>query len=148
MDENVYFCKVKQGFDMRKRFNVTGSCNPERHYMVDTEKRFKAVEELIEMGEYFTINRARQYGKTTMLNKIWFRLSDKYLVIPLSFEGLGDEAFASPATFVTTFKRQMARHLVSLRQNEALIGIWQNGDASSIDDLSEIVTDFCRAGQK
>ena len=133
---------------MRKEFNVTGSCNPQRHYMVDTEKRFKAVENLIDRGNYFTINRARQYGKTTMLNKIWFRLSDKYLVIPLSFEGLGDEAFASPATFVTTFKRQMARHLVSLRQNEALIGIWQNGNASSIDDLSEIVTDFCRACPK
>ena len=133
---------------MRKEFNVTGSCNPQRHYMVDTEKRFKAVENLIDRGNYFTINRARQFGKTTMLNKIWFRLSDKYLVIPLSFEGLGDEAFASPATFVTTFKRQMARHLVSLRQNEALIGIWQNGDASSIDDLSEIVTDFCRACPK
>ena len=133
---------------MRKEFNVTGSCNPQRHYMVDTEKRFKAVENLIDRGNYFTINRARQYGKTTMLNKIWFRLSDKYLVIPLSFEGLGDEAFASPATFVTTFKRQMSRHLVSLRQNEALIGIWQNGNASSIDDLSEIVTDFCRACPK
>ena len=133
---------------MRKEFNVTGSCNPQRHYMVDTEKRFKAVENLIDRGNYFTINRARQYGKTTMLNKIWFRLSDKYLVIPLSFEGLGDEAFASPASFVTTFKRQMARHLVSLHQNEALIGIWQNGDASSIDDLSEIVTDFCRACPK
>ena len=133
---------------MRKEFNITGSCNPQRHYMVDTEKRFKAVGNLIDRGNYFTINRARQYGKTTMLNKIWFRLSDKYLVIPLSFEGLGDEAFASPATFVTTFKRQMARHLVSLRQNEALIGIWQNGDASSIDDLSEIVTDFCRACPK
>ena len=133
---------------MRKEFNVTGSCNPQRHYMVDTEKRFKAVENLIDRGNYFTINRARQYGKTTMLNKIWFKLSDKYLVIPLSFEGLGDETFASPATFVTTFKRQMARHLVSLRQNEALIGIWQNGDASSIDDLSEIVTDFCRACPK
>ena len=133
---------------MRKEFNVTGSCNPQKHYMVDTEKRFKAVENLIDRGNYFTINRARQYGKTTMLNKIWFKLSDKYLVIPLSFEGLGDEAFASPATFVTTFKRQMARHLVSLRQNEALIGIWQDGDASSIDDLSEIVTDFCRACPK
>ena len=133
---------------MRKEFNVTGSCNPQRHYMIDTEKRFKVVENLIDRGNYFTINRARQYGKTTMLNKIWFKLSDKYLVIPLSFEGLGDEAFASPATFVTTFKRQMARHLVSLRQNEALIGIWQNGDASSIDDLSEIVTDFCRACPK
>jgi len=66
---------------MRKKFNVTGSCNPERHYMVDTAERFAAVEKLIDAGEYFTINRARQYGKTTMLQTIRRRLSDKYLVI-------------------------------------------------------------------
>ena len=29
---------------MKKEFNVTGSCNPEWHYMVDTAKRFEAVE--------------------------------------------------------------------------------------------------------
>ena len=133
---------------MRKRFNITGSCNPEKHYMVDTEKRFQAVEELIDMGEYFTINRARQYGKTTMLQTIRRRLSDKYLVVPLSFEGLGDEAFASPEAFVASFKRQMARHLVSLGQDEALIGVWQNNNASSIEDLSLIITDFCKACPK
>lgn len=133
---------------MRKRFNVTGSCNPERHYMVDSEKRFKAVEKMISRGEYFTINRARQYGKTTMLNMIWRELSDKYLVVPLSFEGMGDEAFSSPAAFVVSFKRQMARHLSSLRQDEALIGIWQSSDASSIEDLSMVITDFCKACTK
>ena len=52
---------------MRKEFNITGSCNPQWHYMVNTEKRFKAVEALIDRGKYFTINRARQYGKTTTL---------------------------------------------------------------------------------
>ena len=45
---------------MRKEFNVTGSCNPEWHYMVNTEKRFKAVESLIDRGNYFTINRVWQ----------------------------------------------------------------------------------------
>ncbi len=49
--------------------------------MVDTAERFAAVEKLIDAGEYFTINRARQYGKTTMLQTIRRRLSDKYLVI-------------------------------------------------------------------
>ncbi len=29
---------------MRKEFNITGSCNPEWHYMVDSAKRFEAVE--------------------------------------------------------------------------------------------------------
>ena len=37
---------------MRKEFNVTGSCNPQWHYMVMTEKRFKAVEGLIDRGKY------------------------------------------------------------------------------------------------
>ena len=49
--------------------------------MVSTEKRFKAVQALIDAGEYFTINRARQYGKTTMLDMIWRRLKDQYLII-------------------------------------------------------------------
>lgn len=76
--------------------------------MVDTKKRFRAIETLIDTGEYFTINRARQYGKTTTLFMIWRRLSDCYLVLPLSFEGLGDSAFVSEEAFVGTFARMMA----------------------------------------
>jgi len=71
---------------MRKRFNITGSCNPDRHYMVDSEKRFNAIEELINLGEYFTINRARQYGKTTMLQTIRRRLSDRLQVVLISMK--------------------------------------------------------------
>ena len=36
----------------RRKFNITGSCNPERNYMVDSKKRFVAVENLIDAGEY------------------------------------------------------------------------------------------------
>lgn len=75
---------------MRKKFNITGSCNPERHYMVNSKALFEAVEDLIGAGEYFTINRARQYGKTTTLYMIWRQLSDRYTVVPLSLEGIGD----------------------------------------------------------
>lgn len=133
---------------MRKEFNVTGSCNPQWHYMVDSAKRLDAIEKLIDKGKYFTINRARQYGKTTMLDMIWRGMSDRYLVIPMSFEGLGDEAFASPEAFVTTFKRQMERHLVYLNQDDSIIGIWKNSDALSIEELSTYVTSFCRACPK
>ncbi len=130
---------------MRKRFNVTGSCNPEWHYMVNTEKRFKAIEKLIDYGEYFTINRARQYGKTTMLDMIWHGLSDRYLIIPLSFEGLGDESFSSTHAFISTFREQVSRHLVSICQKEDLINIWRNGEATTLMDLSAIITNFCKA---
>jgi hypothetical protein len=71
--------------------------------MVSTEKRFKAVQALIDAGEYFTINRARQYGKTTMLDMIWRRLKDQYLIIDCSFEGVDDTAYESHAAFAKMF---------------------------------------------
>ncbi len=133
---------------MRKRFNITGSCNPQLHYMVNTENRFKAVRELIELGEYFTINRARQYGKTTMLDMIWNRLSDQYLVVPMSFEGVGSSAFESEEAFAEMFARLMSRHLVSMKQNVELIEIWQNPLVSSMDELSVLISDFCMKSPK
>ena len=129
---------------MRKEFNITGSCNPQWHYMVDTRKRFEAVETLIERGKYFTINRARQYGKTTILDMIWRRLSEKYIVVPISFEGIGDSAYASEEALVKTISKMMARRLNSLKRDESLVEIWENCAAKSLNDLSTVITDFCR----
>ena len=50
-----------------KEFNTTAICVPELHYMVDTTEKMQQIEKLIAQGNYFTINRARQYGKTTMM---------------------------------------------------------------------------------
>ena len=133
---------------MRKKFNITGSCNPEWHYMVDTEKRFKAVEELIDMGEYFTINRARQYGKTTTLQMIWRRLSDRYLVIPFSFEGVADEMFESHASFVRMFAKMMADWLEFSNQDDTLVNVWRNAKAANLDDLAKLITIFTSQCQK
>lgn len=50
---------------MPKVFNVTGLCVPEQNYMVDlTDRVHLIVSEYICKNKYFTINRARQYGKT------------------------------------------------------------------------------------
>ena len=133
---------------MRKKFNITGSCNPEWHYMVDTEKRFKAVEELIDMGEYFTINRARQYGKTTMLDMIWRRMADRYLIIDCSFEGVDDSAFTSHAAFVKMFANQMTDRLESQNQDEALVHIWKGCAAKNLDELSKVITRFAKQCSK
>ena len=50
-----------------KRFNTTGLCVPHKHYMVDISDKLAMIKELIDMECYFTINCARQYGKTTTL---------------------------------------------------------------------------------
>lgn len=66
---------------MGKRFNTTGLCVPEMHYMVDISGKIKKIEEMVEHGSYFTINRPRQYGKTTVLNTLAKRLRERYAVI-------------------------------------------------------------------
>lgn len=45
---------------MTRTFNVTGSCDPKLHYMVDITDRLAEIKVLIDKGDYFTINRARQ----------------------------------------------------------------------------------------
>ena len=133
---------------MRKVFNTTGSCNPARHYMVDTEKRFKAVERLIDTGSYFTINRARQYGKTTMLQTIRRRLSDQYLIIKTCFEGLGDDSFESIPRFIATFCRLMVGYLQDIGVDEQIWKEFDHDDLTSFDELSEAITKFCDAYHK
>ena len=32
---------------MRKRFNITGPCNPKKHYMVNIDNKFEIIEDLI-----------------------------------------------------------------------------------------------------
>ena len=128
---------------MRKKFNVTGSCNPERHYMVDTAERFKTVQTLIDYGEYFTINRARQYGKTTTLDAIWRKLSDRYLVVPLSLEGIDSTAYASNEAFAAMFARQFKENLLSLRRDDTAVEIWQRCSAKSLEELSMVISDYC-----
>lgn len=60
---------------MSKRFCVTGTCIPKKNYMVDISNRIdEIVKDYIEQGKYFTMNRARQYGKTTTLYLLERRL--------------------------------------------------------------------------
>lgn len=73
-----------------KRFNITGTCIPTINYMVDISGKLKQIIGMVEDEEYFTINRARQYGKTTTLAALDRCLSEQYNILRLSFEGIGD----------------------------------------------------------
>ncbi len=90
---------------MEKEFNTEGACNPALHYMADTSAKFKAIMRLVERGKYFTINRPRQYGKTTMLFRLTEALRQKqeYMVFRTSFEGVGDAPFENESTFCEMF---------------------------------------------
>ena len=51
-------------------------------YKTDLEQ----IRAMVDRGEYFTINRARQFGKTTTLRALGHFLKDKYRVVNLDFQ--------------------------------------------------------------
>ena len=63
-----------------KVFNVNGDCKPGLHYMVDLNERLEKIRDMVDQGLYFTINRARQYGKTTILRALGRFLEEDYVV--------------------------------------------------------------------
>lgn len=85
-----------------KDFNVTGLCIHEKHYMVDISGKIENIKNMVDKGDYFTINRPRQFGKTTAFNELIEELNKKYIVIKTSFEGVGDDMFETEEKFCET----------------------------------------------
>ena len=50
-----------------RKFNVTGLCIPGKHYMANISGKIDEIIKMVDEGLYFTINRPRQYGKTTTM---------------------------------------------------------------------------------
>ena len=73
--------------------------------MVDTSAIIADIRKMVDAGKYFTINRARQYGKTTTLNALKQILENDYIVLSLSFEGITSAGFQSEGEFVQIFSR-------------------------------------------
>lgn len=88
-----------------KKFNTTAVCIPSKHYMVDLSKRVEEIKKLVDAGEYFTINRARQYGKTTTLTALKGVLKNEYTVLSLDFQRLDNDVFQNGASFAQAMAR-------------------------------------------
>lgn len=88
-----------------KVFKTTGLCNPTKNYMVDITKRLEAIKVMVDNGDYFTINRARQFGKTTTLAALERYLSNEYVVLRLDFQAISTEDFADEESFVQILSR-------------------------------------------
>ncbi len=97
-----------------KRFNTTAVCIPEKHYMVDLSEKILEIRKLIDAGSYFTINKSRQYGKTTTLNALKRSLTGQYLVLSLDFQGLEHDVYENGAVF----SQAIARMLLDLQEFE------------------------------
>ena len=136
---------------MKKRFNVTGTCIPEKHYMIDVSKKLKKILQLIENEEYFIINKPRQYGKTTtlfLLNKM-LKDDSEYLPIKISFEGIGDVIFEKEEVFSKTFLEIVAKNLLLKDESLALFLEEEKDKVNKLNDLSNAITKLViKSGKK
>lgn len=135
---------------MKRRFNVTGSCNPQRHYMVRLDDRLKKIkDDYVDYGSYFVINRGRQYGKTTTLKALAKYLSEEYIVLSLDFQQMGTEDFADAATFALAFANILIEKLEikGLDDRKELMEPLMeviNRDSNSLKDLFVRLSRMCR----
>jgi hypothetical protein len=102
---------------MQKEFNDTGLCIPNRHYMVDNSDKLKQIIAFVEKGKYFTINRPRQFGKTTTLFLLAKQLNllDDYVALRISFEGIDCDTYQHPERFITELLIMIAKRLELLK---------------------------------
>jgi hypothetical protein len=136
---------------MGKVFNVTGACNPMKHYMVDITDRLAEIKVLVDQGAYFTMNRARQYGKTTTLAGLCKYLQDKYLVVYVDFQFLSQSSFENESSFINAFTTVLLRAIKNKNVSNEIVdklGSLANGNNCNLATLFFVLSDWCAVSDK
>ena len=138
---------------MAKIFNIAADCKPSIHYMVDISDRLEQIKKMIDSGQYFTINRARQYGKTTTLRALAKYLEQDYVVVSLDFQLMSHKDFEEEGAFVKAFSEAVLRKVSGeeampaeiRRELQELIG---DSQETALSRLFEILSRWCRKSKK
>jgi len=112
--------------------------------MVDISDKIVQIKKLIDDGYYFTINRARQYGKTTTLAVLERTIQDEYVVASISFQAIGDESFESSATFCEMFLELIQEALQFTEAEESYTEKWVDDQVTSFRLLSRHIAKMCK----
>lgn len=139
---------------MKRYFNITGACNPKYHYMVNIQPRLEKIKNLIDRGAYFTINCARQYGKTTTLSALKTYLKPDYVVVGVDFQMLSHASFKSEESFVRAFAREIHTAVQDMEPVPAVIKKQLADFSSAVKEEADLGTlffclsDWCRQSPK
>ncbi len=142
---------------MKRRFNITGSCNQRKHYMVNLDERLKRIkEEYVDEGNYFVINRGRQYGKTTTLRALAEFLKDEYVVLSMDFQMMSTAAFADERTFIMSFIEYIEELAFPTKESTKLfpaemsqaINCLKEQENISMKDMFGFLSRMCAMSQK
>lgn len=138
----------KTAMQNRKKFNTTGLCIPQYHYMADVgDKVNYIIEKYIDEEEYFTINRARQYGKTTILYLLRECLKEQNVVLSISFEGK-EEYFASLQNFAEGLNISFYKSIKKLYPELSVIFEARIGRELAMEEMGDRITALCEQAGK
>jgi len=125
--------------------------------MVDIQSKLEEIKKLVDAGAYFTINRARQYGKTTTLDALAEYLKNDYVVISLDFQMIGDAKFKTEHTLAEAFTNHLLRTVTNIKApvegldvsivKQAVIES-QTKESFALDDLFRFLSDMCLSAKK
>ncbi len=131
-----------------KDFNTTGICFPSKHYMVDISRQVEEACVWVRKGTYFTINRGRQYGKTTTLGLLKKKLTAEGMcVFSLSFEGMDDTHFESYSKVLSLVVKLMNWESLTMPniipEIKAMISELASQNEISFLDFMDFVNEIC-----
>ncbi len=137
-----------------KVFNTTALCIPEKHYMVDLSETVREIKKMVDAGKYFTMNRARQYGKTTTLAALKRDLSKDKIVLYLDFQGIGKSGFDTEEKFVQEFSRlTWNRRKIDSGISESVLDTlkeWRDAKepAVRLGELFDLLSEWCEQSDR
>lgn len=144
---------------MGRIFNIVGDCKPDQYYMVNMDSRLAEIRKYVDRGEYFAINRARQYGKTTTLRGLKEYLKDDYYVVSMDFQmQMSGAKFRNENAFSIAFAKAFIRIVGALdveippKMTEAVNCLKEDTQQHKEDlelvELFQHISDICRAADR
>lgn len=145
--------QIGEEYMMSRTFNITADCKPSLHYMVDLSGRLEQIKKMVDAGQYFTINRARQYGKTTTLRALAKYLIRDYVVISLDFQLMSHKDFEEEGAFVKAFSEAVLRktdreNSMPAKIRDELQKLSGNIKEAALSRLFEIMSSWCKISEK
>ena len=122
--------------------------------MVNLDSRLAEIKKMIDRGDYFTINRGRQYGKTTTLAALENHLKDNYIVVSMDFQKqMSNAKFRDEAVFSRVFAKALIRELRNMKFNDSAIHaieIFNSeiGEDFELVELFEAISCLCTGFEK
>ncbi|MCP4152320.1 MAG: AAA family ATPase [bacterium] len=136
---------------MARKFNTTGICIPQYHYTAEIPEKLEGIMDMVAEGDYFTINRPRQFGKTTVIFLLEQKLrkSNDYLVLSISFEEIDTATYENQGCFIATFMDILAEQLEFLQESDCLALLDQHRGIINFKQLGAFITQLiARSGRK